>query len=309
MSDLYTLSSQLKANQALERAATTHQLFAASRVIETIEAMHRQLITSPTFKAINAAHRQLTTSPTFKAINAAHRQLTTSPTFKAINAAHRQLTTSPTFKAVDAARRQLDATLAATSNVLPVSVDVSFRRPRVAFAVVKHRKGSQVCDPSRVSHHLESDSFSSQHDTADGLILFDSLVTDGLLRRTTRRLFADGHYAIAVQKALVCLNNAVKAKSGLLEKDGADLMRAAFSAKSPRLFLNSLQSLSNRDEQRGYMDLFAGAMTGVRNPRVHEHDFEDDPRTALELLALANHLMRVLKSTIKNVSLPGSSSP
>ena len=295
MSDLYTLSSQLKANQALERAATTHQLFAASRVIETIEAMHRQLITSPTFKAINAAHRQLTTSPTF--------------TFKAINAAHRQLTTSPTFKAVDAARRQLDATLAATSNVLPVSVDVSFRRPRVAFAVVKHRKGSQVCDPSRVSHHLESDSFSSQHDTADGLILFDSLVTDGLLRRTTRRLFADGHYAIAVQKALVCLNNAVKAKSGLLEKDGADLMRAAFSAKSPRLFLNSLQSLSNRDEQRGYMDLFAGAMTGVRNPRVHEHDFEDDPRTALELLALANHLMRVLKSTIKNVSLPGSSSP
>ena len=84
-------------------------------------------------------------------------------------------------------------------------------------------------------------------------------------------------------------------------------MRAAFSANSPLLYLNSLQSESDRNEQRGYMDLFAGAMTGIRNPRAHEHDIEDDPQVALELLVIANHLMRKLNGSTKEDSPSGNS--
>ncbi len=113
----------------------------------------------------------------------------------------------------------------------------------------------------------------------------------------SRKLFEDGHYARAVEEAFKCLNNAVKDKAELPEEDGSSLMRRAFSLDSPILLLNELRTRSDRAEQVGYMDLFAGAITGIRNPRAHEHDLDDHPDVALELLALANHLMRKLAAT------------
>ena len=63
------------------------------------------------------------------------------------------------------------------------------------------------------------------------------------------------------------------------------------------LRINDLGSSSKKDEQRGYMDIFAGVMAGIRNPRAHEHELEDEPEVALELIILANHLMRKLQDT------------
>ncbi len=125
--------------------------------------------------------------------------------------------------------------------------------------------------------------------------LFDSLVTDSSLRQTTATLFSQGHYALAVEEGYKLLNNLVKGRVGIAT-DGADLMRNTFSLKKPLLRLNRLKTQSQRDQQLGYMDIFAGCMTGIRNPRAHEHRYLDDPLTALELLAMANHLVRMVNS-------------
>ena len=142
---------------------------------------------------------------------------------------------------------------------------------------------------------------SDRHRTDPSTFLeqFDELITDPDIRAVSRELFEIQHYARAVGEAFKCLNNAVKLKAGLPAQDGAGLMRSAFSANEPVLALNALSSTSEEDEQKGYMDIFAGAMTGVRNPRAHEHDLEDQPEVALELLTLANHLMRRLRAAIK----------
>ena len=128
---------------------------------------------------------------------------------------------------------------------------------------------------------------------------FDELITDVQIRQVSEELFRNGHYARAVEEAFKCLNNVVKDKSGKASVDGAGLMRTALSANPPILKLNSLQTRSEQDEQRGYMDIFAGSMTGIRNPRAHEHSLVDDLENALELLVLANHLMRKLNGATK----------
>lgn len=138
-------------------------------------------------------------------------------------------------------------------------------------------------------------------DKANSLIeQFDQFVSCPNLRRASRKLFADGHYARAVEEAFKNLNNAVKTKSGLNDRDGAKLMKEVFSANSPVLKLNAFTSKSEKDEQIGYMEIFAGSMVGIRNPRAHEDELADQPEAALEMIILANHLMRKLCNSISS---------
>ena len=128
---------------------------------------------------------------------------------------------------------------------------------------------------------------------------FDEVVTDAELSLTCRQLFVDEHYARSVEEAFKHLNNAVKEKSGLSNVDGETLMQQAFTPNNPKLRLNRMRTPTDDNEQRGYMNLYSGAMTAIRNPRAHEHRIQDDPETALELLTLCNHLMGRLGTSIK----------
>jgi uncharacterized protein (TIGR02391 family) len=90
-----------------------------------------------------------------------------------------------------------------------------------------------------------------------------------------RARFNDGHYADAVEATLKELNVAVKElvkkKTGQ-ELDGAPLMLRAFSPNPPVLIaLDDISTESGRNIQQGYMQIFAGAMTGIRNPKAHEN--------------------------------------
>ena len=127
--------------------------------------------------------------------------------------------------------------------------------------------------------------------------LYDEVITNKALRKKTEKLFKDGHHARAVEEAYKVLDNIVKKKADLSSSDltGSSLMQTVFSPKKPILKLNEGISTSEQNEQSGYMQILAGSMTGIRNPRAHESDWEDTEQHALQLLALANHLVeRVL---------------
>ena len=81
----------------------------------------------------------------------------------------------------------------------------------------------------------------------------------------------------------------MKDLTGLVHLDGVNLMQNAFSLNKPLLKLNDLKTQSQKDLQRGYMEMFAAVITVSADPRAHEHAYLDDPVTALELLGLANH--------------------
>lgn len=130
------------------------------------------------------------------------------------------------------------------------------------------------------------------------IVNFDFFVTDEELSKITKKLFMDGHHARAVEEGFKYLNNYVKKSSGLVTADGAGLMKQVFSAKSPIIKLNPGTSQSEQDEQLGYMEIFSGCMTGIRNPRAHEHEWEDSETRALQLLGLANHLLEKVRLSL-----------
>lgn len=119
-----------------------------------------------------------------------------------------------------------------------------------------------------------------------------------ILRAKTEKLFRDGHYARAVEEAYKYIDNLVKRRVRKLcnATSGASLMRTALSPKKPILMLNDNSTEIDIDEQQGYMDIFAGCMTGIRNPRAHDTDLEDERENALKLLSWADHLVFMVKN-------------
>lgn len=108
--------------------------------------------------------------------------------------------------------------------------------------------------------------------------------------------FQAGQYADAVEAAMKALNNEVRAlvrSRGAPDMDGAPLMRTAFSPKSPIIVLADLSTQSGKDMQQGYMEMFAGAMMAVRNPKAHDN-LVITPERALHLLFVASTLWHTL---------------
>jgi len=106
--------------------------------------------------------------------------------------------------------------------------------------------------------------------------------------------FESIHYADAVESAFKeinsCIKDIVKRKTGN-ELDGAPLMYEAFSPKNPIIVLDDLSTESGRNVQQGYMEIFAGAMIGIRNPKAHDniHITENRARHFIYLASLLMH--------------------
>jgi uncharacterized protein (TIGR02391 family) len=83
-----------------------------------------------------------------------------------------------------------------------------------------------------------------------------------------RPRFNAGQYADAVEVALKVVAQQVRDKTGLQE-DGTSLMNRAFSAKNPLLIFDDPMPRTKDSVQQGYMQMFAGTIMSVRNPKAH----------------------------------------
>ncbi len=127
-----------------------------------------------------------------------------------------------------------------------------------------------------------------------GLHPFDERNIHPRLPHVVRDLFDNGHYAQATFEAYKFLDKEVQRHSGLT-KSGFELMMPAFGVGSPRIKLTALSNTSEKDEQKGFQFIFAGAALAIRNPRAHEFDVIDSPDLCLDHLSLASLLLRRLE--------------
>jgi len=121
-----------------------------------------------------------------------------------------------------------------------------------------------------------------------------------IILKIAKKRFESQHHADAVEASFKEINDLIKKrykKVAKQELDGSSLMRKAFTSTpnnefSPVFSLADNSSDSGRNIQQGYMDIFAGAMQGIRNPKAHAN-MDVNPDEAWEMVVLASHLMRM----------------
>lgn len=74
-------------------------------------------------------------------------------------------------------------------------------------------------------------------------------------------------------------------------------MRKAFAPSNPLLIFEGMDTESGRNVQEGYMQMFAGAMQGIRNPKAHEN-LSISREDAVKRLVLASLLMDKIDEAI-----------
>jgi uncharacterized protein (TIGR02391 family) len=121
--------------------------------------------------------------------------------------------------------------------------------------------------------------------------LLDKAMLHPRLRDRTWNAFMRGEFDVAVFQAMKAVEVAVREAGGFNDGDlGTDLMRAAFHVdRGP---LTDMKAEPGEREARSH--LFAGAIGSYKNPNSHRDVQFSDPREAVEIVMLANHLLSIV---------------
>lgn len=124
-----------------------------------------------------------------------------------------------------------------------------------------------------------------------------------MIQKVSRQLFLDGYFANAAEDAFIEINDRVKklfmiVNPGCKVPDGADVMNKVFSANSPLISFCDQSTDTGVNKQKGYMQMLAGAMSALRNPKAHSNNEIITADEAYRRLATASMLMYAIDDAV-----------
>lgn len=123
------------------------------------------------------------------------------------------------------------------------------------------------------------------------------------IAQASKKLFLDGSYANAACDAFIEINDRVKrlfqvVKPGEDVPDGDAAMKRVFSTKNPLIEFCDRSTDSGANTQKGFMEMLAGAMSALRNPKAHAN-IPIDRNDAMRRLIFASMLMYKIDEAVQ----------
>lgn len=124
-----------------------------------------------------------------------------------------------------------------------------------------------------------------------------------MIQKSSKRLYMDGHYANAAEDAFIEINDRVKklfmiVKPGCKVPDGESAMTTVFSTNSPLVSFCDQSTETGFNKQKGYMQMLAGAMSALRNPKAHSNSEIITAEESYRRLATASMLMYAIDEAV-----------
>ncbi len=120
----------------------------------------------------------------------------------------------------------------------------------------------------------------------------------------SRKLYEDGHFANAAGDAFIEINDRVKRLFQIVKPneanipDGQTAMNTVFSDNNPLVEFCDRSTDTGRNIQKGYMQMLAGAMSALRNPKAHSN-ITITAEDAMRRLVYASMLMYKIDEAVK----------
>lgn len=123
-----------------------------------------------------------------------------------------------------------------------------------------------------------------------GAVGFEDLLHPAIIASSLGQ-YRNGHLRDAVLNGVIAVFDMIRGRTGL-NLDGKDLVGQAFGLDKGKLVFSEIETETGRNDQKGFLQIYEGIYTGVRNVKAHSLNHDLNEQKAAQYLVTLSLLAR-----------------